>query len=166
MGVGRNMPLDSLKNSIEKKCPEAAMSETDHAVTGWCLDVSVPAGKIRDIAETMFEEMYYLEAITGLDFVDGLQVLYHFNRFETRERVVVRVKLGKGEKVPTISPVYSGALWHEREVHDFFGIEFEGSPDMRPLLMPEDADFHPLLKEFGKVNAYHRMEEIYGNDKQ
>ena len=166
MGVGKNMPLNSLKNSIENKCPEAIVGESDHSKTGCFLDISVPAGKIRDVAEVMLDELYYLEAITGLDFTDGLQVLYHFNRYETRERVVVRVRIAKGDKVPTISSVYSGALWHEREVHDFFGIEFEGSPDMRPLLMPEDADFHPLLKEFGKVNAYHGMEEIYGDDKQ
>jgi len=159
------MPLDSLKNSIAKKCPEAKVAESDHSKTGWYLDVAIPAEKIVDVTETMFDEMYYLEAITGLDFKDGFQVLYHFNKFKTKERIVVRITTEKGKKVPTISSVYSAALWHEREVHDFFGIEFEGSPDMRPLLMPEDADFHPLLKEFGKVNAYLRMDEIYGDDK-
>ncbi len=159
------MPLDSLRNSIEKKCAGAVISDSDHGKTGCLLDISVPADEILKVAEVMFSEFYYLEAITGLDFTDGFLVLYHFNRFEMKERVVVRLKVDKGDKIPTISSIYTGALWHEREVHDFFGIEFEGSPDMRPLLMPEEADFHPLLKEFGKVNAYHRMDEIYGDDK-
>ncbi len=165
MGVERSMPLDLLSKTIENKVPEAKINETDHSKTGCFLEVVVPVAKITDTAEAMYDELYYLEAITGLDFTDGFQVLYHFNKFETRDRVVVRLMVGKGEKVPTISCIYSAALWHEREVHDFFGIEFEGSPDMRPLLMPEDVDFHPLLKDFGKVNAYHRMDEIYGDDK-
>jgi len=51
--------------------------------------------------------------------------------------------------LPTISSVHPGANWHERETHDFFGVQFTGHPDMSPLLLPEDADFHPLRKDFG-----------------
>jgi NADH-quinone oxidoreductase subunit C len=51
--------------------------------------------------------------------------------------------------VPTISHVHPGANWHERESHDFFGIIFTGHPGLLPLLLPEDADFHPLRKDYG-----------------
>ena len=44
-------------------------------------------------------------------------------------------------------PVYSGAIWHERESMDFFGIRFSGHPDPKPLLLPEDMTEHPLQKE-------------------
>jgi NADH-quinone oxidoreductase subunit C len=47
--------------------------------------------------------------------------------------------------------VFPGANWHERETHDFFGIVFLGHPDLSPLLLPEDADFHPLRKDFPGV---------------
>jgi len=50
--------------------------------------------------------------------------------------------------VPTISAVFPGANWHERETHDFFGIRFAGHPNLIPLLLPEDADYHPLRKDF------------------
>ena len=48
----------------------------------------------------------------------------------------------------TISPVFPGANWHERETHDFFGIVFRGHPNLEPLLLPEDATYHPLRKDF------------------
>jgi len=49
--------------------------------------------------------------------------------------------------VPTISQIFPGADWHERECHDFFGLTFDGHKNLLPLLLPEDADFHPLIKE-------------------
>ncbi len=165
MGVGRSMALDSLRNDIEQKCPEAAVSEVDYEKVGAALEIVAPGPKLVDLAQVMYDASYYLEAITGLDFIDGFQVLYHFNKYLAKERVVIRAKIAKDEKIPSISRIYRAALWHEREVHDFFGIEFDGHPGLRPLLLPEDADFHPLLKDFGKVNAYHRMDEIYGEDK-
>jgi NADH-quinone oxidoreductase subunit C len=51
-------------------------------------------------------------------------------------------------EIPTISSIFAGADWHERETHDFFGIKFIGHPNLTPLLLPEDADFHPLRKDY------------------
>jgi NADH-quinone oxidoreductase subunit C len=77
--------------------------------------------------------------------------------------VQVRVPLEGGESVPTISGAYDAALWYEREVFDLFGIRFDGHPDLRRLLLPEDADFHPLRKGFGKVHAFRSAQEVYGD---
>ena len=82
---------------------------------------------------------------------DVLEVVYDFNRFDALCRVVLRVRTPRHKpEVPSITGVYQGALWHEREAHDFFGINFAGHPGLTPLLLPEDADFHPLLKDFNK----------------
>lgn len=81
---------------------------------------------------------------------DKLEVVYDYN-YTGGElcRVVVRCRLERDNpEIPTISEVVPGANWHERETHDFFGIKFKGHPDLSPLLLPEDADFHPLLKDF------------------
>jgi NADH-quinone oxidoreductase subunit C len=51
-------------------------------------------------------------------------------------------------EVPTISSVFPGANWHERETHDFFGIRFAGHANLTPFLLPEDATYHPLRKDF------------------
>ena len=80
---------------------------------------------------------------------DALEAVYDFNHYEAFCRVVIRTRVPRGKpEVPSISPIYPGANWHERETHDFFGIIFVGHPYLVPLLLPEDADYHPLLKDF------------------
>jgi NADH-quinone oxidoreductase subunit C len=73
--------------------------------------------------------------------------LYHFDHFEKPERIVLRVLTNhENPEVPTISDIFSGAQWHERECFDFFGVKFIDHPQFRPLLMPADFTAHPLLK--------------------
>ncbi|MDH4321229.1 MAG: NADH-quinone oxidoreductase subunit C, partial [Desulfobulbaceae bacterium] len=80
---------------------------------------------------------------------DEMEVVYDFAHYQENCRVVVRTRIPRDTpELPTISAIYPGANWHERETHDFFGIRFLGHPDLTPLLLPEDADFHPLLKDF------------------
>jgi NADH-quinone oxidoreductase subunit C len=81
---------------------------------------------------------------------DQLEVVYDYNHTGGGLcRVVVRCRLERSKpEIPTICQLIPGANWHERETHDFFGIKFLGHPDLSPLLLPEDADFHPLLKDF------------------
>ncbi|HCC53747.1 MAG TPA: nitroreductase family protein [Desulfobulbaceae bacterium] len=80
---------------------------------------------------------------------DALEVVYDFNHYEGLCRVTIRARLPRSKpEIATISSIYPGANWHERETHDFFGIIFVGHPYLVPLLLPEDADFHPLLKDF------------------
>jgi NADH-quinone oxidoreductase subunit C len=82
--------------------------------------------------------------------VEQMEVVYDYTRTgQELCRVVVRCRVPRDNpELPTISKVFPGADWHERETHDFFGIRFAGHPDLSPLLLPEDADFHPLLKDF------------------
>ena len=64
-------------------------------------------------------------------------------------RIVVRARIPREDaSIPTISHVFSGADWHEREAYDFFAINFEFHPDLKRILLPEDADFYPLRKDF------------------
>jgi len=80
---------------------------------------------------------------------EEMEVVYDFNHYAELCRVVLKVRIPRdAPSLPTISAVYPGANWHEREVFEFFGIIFENHPDLKPLLLPEDADFHPLRKDF------------------
>ena len=80
---------------------------------------------------------------------DVMEVVYDFSHYQENCRVVVRTRIPRDNpELPTISSIFQGANWHERETHDFFGIRFLDHPDLTPLLLPEDADFHPLRKDF------------------
>ena len=63
---------------------------------------------------------------------------------------------------PSVTDLWPIAEWQEREAYDMFGIDYDNHPDLRRLLLPEDADFHPLRKDFGKVHAFRSVKEIYG----
>jgi NADH-quinone oxidoreductase subunit C len=119
-------------------------------------------GKLHDVMAAFGEAGFFLETLTGLDFQDTQELVYYLNCYEARSRFAVRLLCGHDQSPPTVSDLFAGATWLEREVHEFYGIRFADSPDMRNLLLPEDADFHPLKKTFGNVHAYHRREEIYG----
>ena len=60
--------------------------------------------------------------------------------------------------VPTTTGVWAAADWHEREQYDLFGFVFEGHPDLRRLLLPEDWDGHPLLKAYEYPEEYHEID--------
>ena len=80
---------------------------------------------------------------------DELEVVYDFNLFSARHRVCLRVRTPRSNpEIPTVAEIYPIAHWHEREIHEFFGIVFIGHPYLIPLLLPEDAEYHPLLKDY------------------
>jgi NADH-quinone oxidoreductase subunit C len=79
----------------------------------------------------------------------GLEVLCHVYSPDFAIHVTVQVPVDIEKPVcPTITSVYMGANWHERECHEMFGIEFEGHPNLVALYLPEDFEGHPLRKSF------------------
>ena len=79
---------------------------------------------------------------------DLVWILYSF---AGNERVRLKAALQEGAKVQSATGLYRTANWLEREVYDMFGIEFEGHPDLRRILMPDEWDGFPLRKEYGIV---------------
>lgn len=125
----------------------------DYSVHGYHVDAQVsPNQQLLDAVELLDKAEFFLETITGVDWIgEGqFEVIYDFSRYDFEIcRVVIRTRVDRNTpQVPTITHIFAGANWHERETHDFFGIVFEGHPHLIPLLLPEDADFHPLRKDF------------------
>lgn len=75
-------------------------------------------------------------------------VVYHLRDMATKEQVRLKVGIGEGEKVDSVTGIWPGANWQEREVYDMFGIEFVGHPHLTRLYLPEDFPGHPLRKDY------------------
>ena len=119
----------------------------DHAKTGMSLSVTVEAAKVVAAMEVLDAEGYLLEDVMASDLQDGFEITYHLSLLDGANRLVVRAMIPHdAPSLPTVSAVYPGADWHERECFDFYGIRFEGHPNLHYLLLPEDFEGHPLIK--------------------
>jgi NADH-quinone oxidoreductase subunit C len=89
--------------------------------------------------------------LTGVDYlfpVIRTKVLYWLHNPTTYERVRVYLYAARDEVLPTVTDLWEGANWYEREVYDFFGLKFEGHPDLKRILMPDDWVGHPWRKDY------------------
>jgi NADH-quinone oxidoreductase subunit C len=147
-----------LKDEITKALAPLKLERVapgDYDKTGCHLEVDAAASQMVDVAGALLSTGCFLASLTALDFPEEFHVVYHFANFRELCRTVVKAKVPKGREAVSISRIYPGADWYEREVFDLFGLKFAGHPDLRRILLPFDADFHPLLKDFGteKANA-------------
>ncbi|MDR3640023.1 MAG: NADH-quinone oxidoreductase subunit C [Humidesulfovibrio sp.] len=125
------------------------LAACDYAKTGKTWQVFLPASSLVKAAERLRVADWHLEDVLALDCAEGFVVTYHFAHFDKPGRVAIRVLAPHdAPNVPSISHVFDGALWHERETRDFHGVIFEGHPNLIPLLLdPDMADCFPLRKE-------------------
>lgn len=113
------------------------------------VNVEVPSDLYRDAVRLLKEiGMVHLQTITATDLGDSFEVSAHMGRGLT---VTVKTKISKEKPViGTLTDIIPGAELYEREVHDLLGIEFEGHPNLRRLILPEDwpKGVYPLRKDF------------------
>ncbi len=127
----------------------------DYASRGVHVEARVPAERVREAAQVLRDRGFLIEDVIGVDGAPEMMVVYHFHLLQGGCRVRLRVLADReSPRVPTIQDIFPGANWHEREQHDFYGVEFEGHPDLSPLILPEDAgDLRPLRKEGKRLKA-------------
>jgi NADH-quinone oxidoreductase subunit C len=115
---------------------------------------------LRDIAALQFD---YLSCLSGMDYNNGmLGVVYHLTSMVHRHKIVIKTQCPKDNPhVQSVSSVWRTANWHEREAFDLFGIIFDGHPDLRRLLLPEDWEGHPLRKDYKVQEFYHGIKVPY-----
>jgi NADH-quinone oxidoreductase subunit C len=99
----------------------------------------------------------YISDVMGIDWLPHWQAGEKPKRFEvvynlyspvSFQRIFLKVRVNEGERVPSVTPIWEGANYPEREVYDMFGIPFEGHPNLKRILMPDDWVGHPLRKDY------------------
>jgi NADH-quinone oxidoreductase subunit C len=126
----------------------------DHAADGFHHRHQVAAAALPEVARAFVARGFFLEMLTCEDRradLDAMRLVYTFNRFEVAERHVVFATVPFLGEAPSLCGVTRAADWMEREVYDMYGVRFAGHPDLKRLLLPDDADFHALLKDFGRM---------------
>lgn len=89
--------------------------------------------------------------LTGVDFLTPeprTQLLYWIHNPTTLERIRIALFVKRGESAPSVVDLWAGANWYERELYDLFGVVFEGHPDLKRILMPDDWRGHPLRRDY------------------
>ena len=99
-----------------------------------------------------------LSNLSGVDYpkTQQIQVVYHLYSYRHRHCIVLKVNAPRdAPRVPSICAVWRAANWLEREVFDLLGVVFDGHPDLRRIMLPEDWPGHPLRKDFVEPEEYH-----------
>ena len=115
--------------------------------------IEIPAEKLHEemLKLRQGKHMDFLRSLTGMDWgEEGLGVVYHLEDTNTRENIVVSTRTTNREKpdLPSVSHIWKGAEFNEREVYDYYGIRFIGHPDMRRLFLRDDWVGYPLRKDY------------------
>lgn len=89
--------------------------------------------------------------LTGVDYLEPIKrtkVVYWLHNPTNYARLRLFVYVERGEKLPSVTDLWEGADWYERELYDLFGVEFQGHPHLKRILMPDDWKGHPLRRDY------------------
>ncbi|MFN0071480.1 MAG: NADH-quinone oxidoreductase subunit C [Chloroflexota bacterium] len=138
------------------------------------VEVTIDRDRLVPAARALRDELGYdyLSSITAVDWKDRLELLYHFYSYDYERQagcLVLRVSLEPEPNplVDSLTPIFPGADYQEREVYDLMGIKFAGHPELRRILLDDDFPGHPLRKDFEMDFQYVLVHHLrYGADQQ
>jgi len=147
--LDKNPAVRKLRDSMPRAIAEVIESKGETTVV-------VPAADLLRIAEYLATESALLFSfLSDISVVDRFpleprfEVNYHLLSIEKQARLRLKVRLpGRDPAVQSVTPIWPTANWHERENFDLFGIRFEGHPDLRRILMPDEWEGYPLRKDY------------------
>lgn len=143
------MVAQELTRKLGERFPALPIQEVPHPKTGCHLHIEAAAENIAPLAQFFLDEGFFLESLSGVDWVEKFQVTYHFNRFDETLRVMAKVSAPAANPVvPTVSHIFPSANWFEREACEMYGIDFKGHPNLARLILPEFSTNHPLRKNY------------------
>ena len=147
------MTNEFVLEAINREFPDAVIASSEPF--GF-LTIEVKKEELKKIIHHLKESslrFIFLTDICGSHYPEDkekeLGIIYHLHNLEDNIRIRIKSFFSReNAEVDTITDLYSGANWMERETFDFYGIKFKGHPDLRVIVNSEDLGYHPLLKEY------------------
>lgn len=110
--------------------------------------------RIRDDAPLQLGVLISLTAVDRPE-LEAIEIVAHMHSYSKRHSLVLKTRVNRASpEADSIHKVWPAAIWHEREIFDLFGVSFNGHPNLRRLLLPEDWEGHPLRKDYREKDAY------------
>lgn len=124
--------------------------------------VRVEANLILDVCKALKKSSEFqfnvLQVVTGADYAEHMEVSYVLASYTKNLELILKVQLPRTEaKINSVCSVWLSANFQERECFDMYGIKFEGHPDMRRILCPDDWEGFPLRKDYVVAEKYNGM---------
>jgi len=161
-------PLE-LAEILKKRFPGEVVDIVSHRGQ---VSVIVKRERILEILENLRDDptalMNHLMDLCGVDYLgkkeNRFEVVYNLYSIPLRHSLRVRALVPEDDpRISSVTSLWRGADWHERETYDLYGIVFEGHPDHRRILLPEDWEGYPLRKDYplpGPKTEWHGYEEV------
>ncbi|MFN0167167.1 MAG: NADH-quinone oxidoreductase subunit C [Bryobacteraceae bacterium] len=136
----------------EELLPFAAASRFDRGE----LTVEVLPGQVIEACRVLksqlgFERCSTITAVDRFPSQPRFEIVYHLHSVRNNRRIRLKARLDDGQEIDSVTSVWRGADWYEREVFDLFGVTFRGHPDLRRIMMPDDWQGSPLRKDYPVV---------------
>ena len=134
---------------LEEQFPGSVAAAEGEAVTVKASALPDVARYLRDTAGLAYD---YLNYVTAVDYYTHFEVVYRLTSLAQNTTVVLKVRCEGRDNpsVPSVTGIWQGADFQERETYDLLGISFEGHPNLRRILLWEGFDGHPLRKDFNR----------------
>ncbi|MBV8326402.1 NADH-quinone oxidoreductase subunit C [Chryseobacterium sp.] len=147
------MTNEFVLEAITREFPESVISSSEPYEM---LTIEVKKEDIKKIIHYLKDsslEFNFLTDICGIHYPEfpdkEIGVVYHLHNMMANFRLRLKIFMSRENiEVDSLTDLYAGANWMERETYDFYGIKFKGHPDLRPILNMEDLGYHPMLKEY------------------
>jgi NADH-quinone oxidoreductase subunit C len=147
------MTNEFILEAINREFPESVVSVSEPYDF---LTVEIKKSDLKKVIHYLKDSnlnFHFLTDLTGVHYPENegkeLGVVYHLHNMVENFRIRLKTFMPKeNAEIDSISDLFSGANWMERETFDFFGIKFNGHPDLRTILNDPELGYHPMLKEY------------------